>query len=320
MPDTYSVDKEHHGLRLDKYLATVAAELSRSRIKSLIEEGRVTRAGVVVVDCSAKVKEGDVWQMDVPPVEPSHMLPNSEIALDVVYEDDQFLIINKQAGLTVHPGAGNQQETMANALLAHCGDELSGVGGVARPGIVHRLDKDTSGLILVAKTDTAHHHLSRQIAERSLLRVYTAFCWGVPKPHTGTIETHIDRHPRNRLKMSVVSSGGKLAVTHYAVKKIYANGLASQVECQLQTGRTHQIRVHMAHIGHPLIGDPLYNPKHQRALRGASDELRDFLSRFNRQALHSSQVGVEHPVTGDYIEKRSPLPSDIAELEKWLNT
>ncbi|PIR38491.1 MAG: RNA pseudouridine synthase [Alphaproteobacteria bacterium CG11_big_fil_rev_8_21_14_0_20_39_49] len=315
---TFTSSLSDKGKRLDKFLSD-NTEISRSRVKVLIEDGYVTKDDKVITDAKYKVKPDETFSMQIPPAEPSDILPNHDIKLDIKYEDDEFLIINKQAGLTVHPGAGNYNETMVNALMAYCGDNLSGVGGVARPGIVHRLDKDTSGLILVAKTDNAHNKLSKQISERTAKRVYTAFCWGVPKPYSGTIETYIDRNPKHRLKMTTTEDKGKHAVTHYEVKKIYGQSIASKIECRLQTGRTHQIRVHFTDKGHPLIGDPLYGNKNNNKMKALSEDLYRFLQSFNRQALHSSQVGVEHPSNNNYINIVCDLPNDMKELENLLN-
>jgi 23S rRNA pseudouridine1911/1915/1917 synthase len=313
-----SVGESDKGLRLDKFIATKVPDISRTRIKTIIENGNVLLSGQNITDSAYRVKSGDEIEMEVPEAVDSDMRANEEIKLNIVYEDDEFLVIDKQAGLTVHPGAGNHDETMANALMAYCGDTLSGVGGVARPGIVHRLDKDTSGLILVAKTDRAHTSLSEQIAERTAQRSYLAVVWGVPKPHVGTFESNIARNPKNRLKMSIVEEGGRVAITHYTVKKIYGVGLASLVECRLQTGRTHQIRLHMSEAGHPLIGDPLYGRRNSNNLKTLPEALRQYLQHFKRQALHSYKLGVEHPVTDDYIELKSELPEDISQLIKLL--
>jgi 23S rRNA pseudouridine1911/1915/1917 synthase len=318
LAEIFTAELKDKSKRLDKFLSE-NIDISRSRLKDIIEQGNVLKESDIIKDASYKIKIGDVFTVNIPPAEPSHMIPNAEIKLDIAYEDDEFLIINKQAGLTVHPGAGNKQQTMVNALMAYCGDNLSGVGGVARPGIVHRLDKDTSGLILVAKTDNAHNKLSEQISQRTAKRVYTAFCWGVPTPHVGVVDTYIERNPKHRLKMQVSKQSGKHAVTHYEVKKIYGAGVASKIQCRLQTGRTHQIRVHMADKGYPLIGDPLYGSRNNNKIKYLSDELKDFLQIFNRQALHSSQIGVEHPKDDTYIEIISDLPDDIRHLQDLLN-
>lgn len=314
---TFTAKQKDKGKRLDKFLSE-NIDISRSRLKDIIEQGRVFKDLNIITDASYKIKVGEVFMVNIPPAEPSHMIPNDEIKLDIAYEDDEFLIINKQAGLTVHPGAGNKQQTMVNALIAYCGDNLSGVGGVACPGIVHRLDKDTSGLILVAKTDNAHNKLSKQISQRTAKRVYTAFCWGVPTPHVSVIDTYIERNPKHRLKMQVSKQSGKHAVTNYEVKHIYGSGIASKIECRLQTGRTHQIRVHMADKGFPLIGDPLYGGRNNNKMKHLGDDLKSFLQKFNRQALHSSQVGVEHPKDDTYIHVISDLPDDLKCLEELL--
>lgn len=242
------IDDMFAGLRIDKSLSLALPELSRSRIQSLIENGHVRCAGKTVTDGARKVKPGESYEIEIPEAVPSYLAPQ-KIDLDIVYEDDDLLVINKQAGLTVHPGAGNPDKTLVNALLAHCGETLSGIGGVARPGIVHRIDKDTSGLLVVAKNDATHVHLSEQLATRSLKRTYHAIVWGAPKLKAGTVTGNIGRSPANRQKMAVVKSGGKEAVTHYKVVASLQSPVASVVECNLETGRTHQIRVHMLHIG-----------------------------------------------------------------------
>ncbi len=308
----FIVDAADAGVRLDKYLSLRQPELSRSRIQQLIEAGEVVLNGKAGAVCASRLKVGDTIAITIPPPVDSAMRP-ADIPLDVVFEDSHMLVINKPAGLTVHPGAGNHHDTMANALLAHCGDQLSGIGGVCRPGIVHRLDKDTSGLLVVAKTDKAHQCLSAQIAERSLKRHYIAVVWGVPSPISGTITGNIARSMRDRTKMAVVKTGGKEAVTHYRVREVLAEGLASMVECRLQTGRTHQIRVHFTHIGHPLIGDPVYGnaPKRLAALSG---EALARLAHFSRQALHSRTIGFTHPETGESHGYTTPLPEDMQQL------
>lgn len=293
------------GERLDRILATRLATLSRSRLKKLIESGQVSLEGRTINDPSMRVKGGQSFVVDLPP--PIADRPEAqEMALAVVYEDDQLLVINKPAGLVVHPAPGNPDRTLVNALLAHCGASLAGIGGVRRPGIVHRIDKDTSGLMIVAKTDLAHQKLSADFAAHRLTRSYLAVVRGVPSPREGTIANRIGRSRVNRKKMAVVTSGGKEAVTHYRVLR--ALGLrASLVECRLATGRTHQIRVHLTSIGHPLIGDQTYG-------RGRGAGLPEAARIFPRQALHANLIGFQHPVTGAYLEFTSPLPTDIAAL------
>lgn len=300
------------GTRLDKFLTLHMPDLSRSYIQNLIENSHVTKNCETITDCSYRVKPDDCICITVPETEPSHMTA-ADIPLNVVFEDDDFLVIDKPVGMTVHPGAGNHTDTMANALLAHCPESLSGIGGVSRPGIVHRLDKDTSGLILVAKHDLAHKNLSTQISKRTAKRRYLALCWGVPIPHNGTITTLIDRNPKNRIKMAVVKKGGKEAITHYSVKEIFGNGVASLVECRLETGRTHQIRVHLTHTGHPLIGDQTYGSS-KKILHTLSESKQLIIKNFMRQALHSYHLGVEHPITGNYMEFRSEIPDDMQKV------
>jgi 23S rRNA pseudouridine1911/1915/1917 synthase len=241
------------------------------------------------------------------------------IALDIVYEDNDLLVINKPAGLTVHPGAGNPDMTLANALLAHCGDSLSGIGGVARPGIVHRIDKDTTGLLVAAKNDAAHLALSAQLADRSLSRTYLALVWGEPSPGKGTITGNIDRSFSNRQKMAVVNKGGRPAVTHYEVVSSLQSPVVSLVQCKLETGRTHQIRVHFAHIGHPLVGDPLYGAPaasklNSKAGKTLPDAAKKALLSFERQALHAKKIGFIHPTTGKAMQFECELPEDMKRL------
>lgn len=318
-----TITEDMDGHRLDKALAALADGVSRARIQALLAGGHVVRAGKQVSDASAKVKAGETYTVTVPPLEEA--VPQAEnIALDVIYEDADLLVINKPPGLVVHPGAGNASGTLVNALLAHCGDSLSGIGGVKRPGIVHRLDKDTSGLLLVAKNDMAHNALSRQLSTRELTRVYAAYCWGVPSPREGVIETQIGRSPNNRQKMAVVPQGGKDAVTHYALEKNFAM-FASKVSCRLKTGRTHQIRVHMTHIRHPLIGDPVYRPasvnKQLAALKGTvGDEVVESIRNFPRQALHAAEIAFVHPRSGKIMRFSAPLPRDLEILEATLGS
>lgn len=314
------VDAGAEGERLDKFLSSRLPDFSRSRIQSLLEQGMVTLSGTVITDASQKVKPRQRYTLVIPAPAPTHMLAQ-EIALDVIHEDKDLLVINKQAGLTVHPAPGHPDNTLVNALLAHCGDTLSGIGGVTRPGIVHRIDKDTSGLLVVAKHDVAHHALSAQLADRTLSRTYYALCWDVPKKKKGTITGNIGRSFSNRQKMAVVKTGGKPATTHYQVIEDY--GVAALVECKLETGRTHQIRVHMNHIGHPLIGDPLYGGSTEGRLKNAfykklPDKTRTTLLGFQRQALHAIRMGFVHPRTGREMTFEAPLPKDMKQLIKAL--
>mgnify|MGYP000320042977 CR=1 FL=1 len=311
-----TVEDGDAGARLDRFLSSQLPEFSRSRIQALLAQGAVTLAEKTVEDASLKVKAGQQFRLVVPEAVPTHMVAQ-HIALDIIYEDNDLLVINKQAGLTVHPGAGNPDNTLVNALLAHCGASLSGIGGVTRPGIVHRIDKDTSGLLVVAKNDAAHHALSAQLADRTLSRTYHALCWGKPALAKGTITGNIGRSPANRQKMAMVKTGGKPAMTHY--KMLEEFGFAALIECKLETGRTHQIRVHMSHIGHPLIGDPVYGQATSTRLKSGAykkldEKTREALLSFERQALHAIRMGFIHPKSGKPVEFEAPLPEDMREL------
>lgn len=311
------VEKKFAKKRLDVFIASFLPELSRSMVRKLVDGSNVYKDNKVISDCSYIVKEGENFTINIPAPAESKMLP-ADIPLKIIYEDEEFLVIDKPAGLTVHPGAGSHGDTMANALLKHCGESLSGIGGVMRPGIVHRLDKDTSGLILAAKTDRAHNSLSKQIAERSLKRTYLAICWGVPKPLNGRIEANIGRSAKNRKKMAVVEFGGKTAATNYSVLQKLANGVASLVECRLETGRTHQIRVHITHIGHPLVGDQAYCGRRSGTVKLLTDEAKEFVSKFKRQALHSHKITLMHPTKNTELSFESPLPEDMEKLLELL--
>jgi 23S rRNA pseudouridine1911/1915/1917 synthase len=308
------------GGRLDRLMAASISDLSRSRLKALILAGEVTIGGRTIRDPGHRVNAGDVILVAVPPAEPA--LPQAEpIALDVVYEDDEIIVINKPKGLVVHPGAGNWSGTLVNALIAHCGSSLSGIGGVIRPGIVHRLDKDTTGLMVVAKTDRAHRSLAAQFEDHGrsgpLKRGYLAFVWGVPDRPKGTINQPIDRHPHSRDRMAV-RTGGREAITHWEVLERYigADGtpVASLLACRLETGRTHQIRVHLAHIGHPLLGDDVYGPGFRTKAARLSPAAAEALQALGRQALHAYMLAIEHPGTRESLEFRSELPADLARL------
>ncbi|MBK1664871.1 RNA pseudouridine synthase [Rhodospirillum rubrum] len=303
-----TVDAEAAGQRLDKWLATVIPTLSRARLQQLIGEKRVSVNGQTIGEGSRRVKPGQTVRVEEPP--PIAATPQPEaIALTVVYEDDDLIVIDKAAGMVVHPGPGNPDHTLVNALLAHCGPSLSGIGGERRPGIVHRLDKDTSGLMIAAKTDLAHHGLAEQFACHSLTREYLCLVWGRPRPAAGSIDAPLGRHPTQRKKMAVVSRGGKRALTHYRVVGD-VEGVASIVKCTLSTGRTHQVRVHMAHIGHPLLGDAVYG--HRNIPKKLPGDLAERIARLTRQALHSFHLGFLHPRTRESLEFLSELPLDIS--------
>lgn len=300
------VDAESEKIRLDKWLSS-ATELSRGRISDLIGRGQVFLNGSPVTAQDRKTAAGEVYRILLPP--PAAAVPQAqEIPLDIVYEDEDLLVLNKPAGMVVHPAAGNYEGTLVNALLAHCRESLSGIGGVIRPGIVHRLDKDTSGLMVVAKNDAAHNGLSAQFAVHSLERCYLALVWGMPAPSAGVIETQIGRSSVNRKKMAVVSSGGKRAETHYRMLETYAGGAFSLVHCSLKTGRTHQVRVHMTALGHPLVGDKVYGKTPKAALHSESLKI---ATAFPRQALHSYKMSFEHPVTKKIMRFEIPLPADM---------
>lgn len=305
--------------RLDKALALAFPEVSRARFQALIAEGAVRVEGVAVTEARHKVKPGDSLSVDLP--EPIPAAPKAEaMALSIVYEDKDLIVIDKPPGLVVHPGAGNETGTLVNALIAHCGESLSGIGGVRRPGIVHRLDKDTSGLLVVAKNDRAHHGLSEQFAAHGrdgrLERSYLAIVWGVPERRSGTISAAIGRSTANRQKMAVSkSAAAREAVTHYEVlERLGTPPLASLVRCVLETGRTHQIRVHMAHIGHPLLGDSVYGAGFRSSATKLSEAAKTALKSLNRQALHATTLGFEHPRTGKPMQFESPAPADFVTL------
>jgi len=294
---------DHAGWRLDRALAAAVPALSRERLKALIRSGALTP---LVRDPAIKVQGSETFQLAVPAPEPAHN-EAQDIPLTIAFEDEHLLVVDKPAGLVVHPAAGNRDRTLVNALLHHCGASLSGIGGVARPGIVHRIDKDTSGMLVVAKTDVTHEGLAKQFAAHSIDRRYLAIVNGVPKTNGGTIDAPLARSSANRKKMAIVAEGrGKRAVTHW--KRLEALRDAALVECQLETGRTHQVRVHMASIGHPLLGDPFYG--------GSGKTHRKLLAElcFQRQALHAARLGFIHPVTRHRLSFDSPMPPDMQEL------
>lgn len=310
---------EEAGARLDRVLALRLPGLSRSRLKGLIEAGAVTAGGATIGEASFRVKPGQTFAIEIPSLEPAE--PEAqEIALDVVFEDAAVIVVDKPAGLVVHPAPGNPDRTLVNALLAHCGPQLTGIGGVGRPGIVHRLDKDTSGLMVVAKTQAAQDSLTRQFAARSVERRYWALVWGTPEPREGEVSGAIGRHPTNRKKMAVVQRNGKPALTRYRVLRSFADGAVSLVECRLATGRTHQIRVHMAESGHPLLGDPLYGRARPALLKRLPAAAQGRLAALHRQALHAKTLGFTHPQTGRTLAFDSELPDDLKGLMQCLES
>ena len=321
--ETVTVAVEEDG-RIDRVLAARIPSLSRSRLKALILDGQVTIQRTTdartILDPSSQVKSGDVVRVTLPPAEDAE--PQGEaIPLAIVYEDDALIVIDKPKGLVVHPSAGHATGTLVNALIAHCGDSLSGIGGVKRPGIVHRLDKDTTGLLVVAKNDRAHRALSKQFADHGregpLVRGYLAFVWGAPDRPKGTINAPLDRHPHNREKRTV-REGGREAITHWQLLESFpgrdTKPVASLIACTLETGRTHQIRVHLAHIGHPILGDATYGTGFKTKSTLLPEPARDALAALGRQALHAYLLGFEHPDTAEFMEFKSPLPADLAAL------
>jgi 23S rRNA pseudouridine1911/1915/1917 synthase len=311
--------------RLDRVLAARRPELSRSRLKALILAGSVTVRRAAIRDPAYHVKAGDTITIEVPEAVPAE--PRGEaIALDIVHEDDDIIVIDKPKGLVVHPAAGHESGTLVNALIAHCGASLSGIGGVSRPGIVHRLDKDTTGLMVVAKNDRAHQSLTAQFADHgrtgSMRRGYMAFIWGVPNRQRGTIDAPIDRHPHAREKMAV-RDGGREAVTHWELREAFlgrdGKPVAALLVCQLETGRTHQIRVHLSHLGHPLMGDAVYGSHFKTKAGHLGPKGQAALAALGRQALHAYLLALEHPRTGELLHWEAPLPEDLLLLERTLN-
>jgi 23S rRNA pseudouridine1911/1915/1917 synthase len=318
------VEGDEGSARLDRVLAKRLAELSRSRLKALILAGKVAVRNAPVHDPAYHVGRGDTITIDVP--EPADPEPAGEdIALNVVHEDEDIIVIDKPKGLVVHPAAGHESGTLVNALIAHCGATLSGIGGVRRPGIVHRLDKDTSGLLVAAKNDAAHQSLSAQFADHgrsgAMRRGYLAFVWGVPNRQRGTIVAPIDRHTHAREKMAV-REGGREAVTNWEIveryKGIDGKPVAALLACQLETGRTHQIRVHLAHIGHPLMGDAVYGPHFKTKASHLGSESRAALAALGRQALHAYLLVLQHPKSGEILQWSSDLPADLMRLRNCL--
>ena len=310
--EVVTIDAAGEGERLDRALQLRLPELSRSRLKQLILSGQVSDDANVIRDPSRKVRNGQTFVVILP--EPEAATPQAQaIPLDIRFEDAHLIVIDKPAGLVVHPAPGNPDGTLVNALIAHCGESLAGIGGERRPGIVHRLDKDTSGLIVAAKTELAHRALSADFAARRIARAYAAIVWGVPLPVEGEIAGNIGRSMTNRKKMAVVgATRGKPAVTRYKTERIFGD-VAALIECRLLTGRTHQIRVHLAERGHPLIGDPVYSGRHGRGV-ARRETAAEAAAYFPRQALHARHLGFSHPASGEYLAFDSDLPDDMKSL------
>jgi 23S rRNA pseudouridine1911/1915/1917 synthase len=312
------VPSDQAGQRLDRVLASLLPDLSRSRLEALIDQGAVTRGGATIKDANHRVKGGETYDIAVPEAVPARPR-GQDIPLNVVYEDKDLIVIDKPAGLVVHPAAGNPDGTLVNALIAHCGESLMGIGGELRPGIVHRLDKDTSGLLVAAKSERAMASLAKQFANHTIERAYHAVVWGSPRLGDGVIEGQIGRNPFDRKRMAVLRGGGKLARTRYRVIERFgpdARPFASLVECRLETGRTHQIRVHLTHLGHPLIGDPSYGRARQAPRPKTPEETMAFAAatNFSRQALHAYVLGFQHPTLHKTMRFESPWPADFADL------
>ena len=328
--ETVTVQPADLGARLDALLAERLGGHSRSRLKALIKQGQVRLGGCTIEEPNRRVKPGEVYKIALPA--PEAPIPKPEaIPLDIAYEDEDVIVVDKPAGLVVHPAAGHWHGTLVNALIQHCGDSLSGIGGVRRPGIVHRLDKDTSGLMVVAKNDLAHRALAAQFADHALdgplTRRYRAFVWGVPDRRSGRIEAAIGRSPANRQKMAVVKEGGKPAITHYRVVQDFgsvddrAGGWSiAELDCALETGRTHQIRVHLASTRHPLVGDPLYASGWRSKAETLPVSLKRAILGLGRQALHAAVLGFHHPRTGLPLQFVSQLPKDLKALELALRS
>ena len=319
----YVVEPDAAGGRLDGELARALSVFSRNRLKELILAGAVSINGQTVTEPKYRLKPGDDVLLVAP--EPVEAEPAAEeIALDILYEDDQLIVLNKPVGMVVHPAPGSPSGTLVNALLHHCGASLAGIGGVKRPGIVHRLDKDTSGVMVVAKTERAHGHLAAQFADHGrtgpLHRAYTAFVWGLTQSARGTVDAPLGRDPANRLKQAV-RRDGREAITHYLTEARYGGEgwQITRLKCELETGRTHQIRVHMAHIGHPLVADALYAPGYATKANRLPENLKTIVTRLGRQALHAAELGFEHPVTGEELYFEAPLPPDLQSLQDALD-
>lgn len=299
---TVTVEPGDAGQRLDRFLAARLPELSRARLQALLEAGEVRRDGDLITEAASRVKPGQRFLVGVPPPQPARPAPET-MPLDILYEDAHLLVLEKPAGMVVHPAPGHAEGTLVNALLAHCRDSLSGIGGILRPGIVHRLDRDVSGLMVVAKHDRAHVRLAAQFSVHRTERVYDAMVWGVPPHAAGSIDRPIARHPRDRKRMAVVE-GGKRALTHYRLEEAIGT-LAARLSLTLATGRTHQIRVHLGALGLGIIGDPVYRPRRRPT---PSPRLAARIAGFGRLALHARVLGFEHPITGEKLRFERPAP------------
>jgi 23S rRNA pseudouridine1911/1915/1917 synthase len=310
----YSLRAGDERARLDKFLALAVPDISRNRLKGLIESGQVRVGGETIAEPAYRVKPGEQVELTVPKVSDDAAPKAQAMALDIRYEDSDLIVINKPAGLVVHPAAGNYDNTLVNGLMAHCGTSLSGIGGVRRPGIVHRLDKDTSGLLVAAKNDAAHAGLASQFEAHSLDRAYLALVWGSPLPPRGTIEGNIGRSERNRKKMAVLKRGGRAARTHYRVMEHLANNSWSLIECRLETGRTHQIRVHLTARGYTVVGDQVYGGSRRNSAKTLPEKATAALENWNRQALHAYRLGFKHPISGERVELESDPPEDMQAL------
>jgi 23S rRNA pseudouridine1911/1915/1917 synthase len=314
MPDRFTTiaAPEARGQRLDRFLADAIGTLSRSRVKSLIEQGLARRDGQPLREPAEPVRAGATYQLDLPPPAPATPQPQA-IPFAILYEDADLIVLDKPAGLVVHPAPGNEDGTLVNALLAHCGEQLTGIGGERRPGIVHRLDKDTSGIMVAAKTQQACAALTAAFAARDLDRAYLALVWGLPNPLAGDIEGAIGRDKRDRKRMAVVARNGRPALTHYRTQRAWQTAVAL-LECRLATGRTHQIRVHLATNGHPVVGDPVYLRRVPAVARALPGPIRQLLLDFPRQALHAARLGFTHPRTGQALSFATEPPPDMRGL------
>ena len=306
------VPPEEAGKRIDAWLAEALGQLSRSRVKTLIEEHRLRRDGTLVTAPAEPARGGATYTLDIPDPTPARPQPQA-IPFDILFEDKDLIVLDKPAGLVVHPAPGNLDGTLVNALLAHCGPGFTGIGAEKRPGIVHRLDKDTSGVMVVAKTQLANDALTAAFAARDLDRAYPTLVWGLPAAANGEIEGDIGRDKRDRKRMAVVGHGGKYALTRYRVLRSWGTSVAL-LECRLATGRTHQIRVHLAHTGHPVVGDPVYLRRIPAAAKGVGQSVRGLLLDFPRQALHAARLGFAHPRTGAVLSFETPIPPDMRAL------